>query len=132
MRSRGSIVGPLILITIGVLFLARTVVPAFSAFDFFVAYWPYMLIAWGLLQIAEISLRMSRGAVIPANGVTAGGWFLVLLICLFGFGLFEAHGPETWWRRVSFDQGMDWFGEAHEYGVPDQTKAAGKSPHIVI
>jgi DUF4097 and DUF4098 domain-containing protein YvlB len=132
MRPRGSIVGPLILITIGVLFLARTVVPAFSAFDFFVAYWPYLLIAWGLLQIAEISLRMSRGASIPANGVSAGGWFLVLLICLLGFGLFELHGPESWWRRASFDQGMDWFGEAHEFAVPDQTKTVGKSPHIVI
>jgi DUF4097 and DUF4098 domain-containing protein YvlB len=132
MRPRGSIVGPLILITIGVLFLARTVAPAFSAFDFFVAYWPYLLIVWGLLQIAEISFRMSRGAPLPGNGVSAGGWFLVLLICLVGFGLFELHGPESWWRRVSFDQGMDWFGEAHEFAVPDQTKTVGKSPRIVI
>ena len=132
MRQRGSIVGPLILITIGVLFLARTVIPAFSAFDFFVAYWPYLLIAWGLLQIVEISLRMFRNSPIPANGITAGGWFVVLLVCLLGFGLFEVHGPESWWKRVSFDQGMDWFGEAHEFPVPDQTKNVGKSPRIVV
>ena len=112
MRPRGSIVGPLILITIGVVFLLRTVWPGFSVFDVFAVYWPYLLIAWGVLQIIEISVRARSRGPIPRNGITAGGWFLVLLICLVGFTMFEVHGPETWWRRVSFNQGMDWFGEA--------------------
>ena len=132
MRPRGSIVGPLILITIGVVFLLRTVWPGFSVFDVFAVYWPYLLIAWGVLQIIEISVRARSRGPIPRNGITAGGWFLVLLICLVGFTMFEVHGPETWWRRVSFNQGMDWFGEAHDYSIASQTQAAGNSPHLVL
>jgi DUF4097 and DUF4098 domain-containing protein YvlB len=132
MRTRGSIVGPLILITIGVLFLVRTAWPAFSVFDFLSVYWPYLLIFWGLLQIVEISIRAARGAAMPSNGITAGGWFLVLLICLVGFGMYEVRGPQSWWRRVSFDQGMEWFGEAHDFPIAQQTRTAGKTPRIVI
>jgi DUF4097 and DUF4098 domain-containing protein YvlB len=132
MRQRGSIVGPLILITIGVVFLLRTVWPGFSVFDVFAVYWPYLLIAWGVLQIIEISVRARGRRPIPGNGITAGGWFLVLLICAVGFTMFEVHGPDTWWRRVSFNQGMDWFGEAHDYSIASQTQATGSSPHLVI
>jgi len=132
MRSRGSIVGPLILITIGVLFLMRTVWPEFSVFDLLAQYWPYLLITWGVLQLIEITVRFSRSRTIATNGIGGGGWFLVVLICLAGFTAAEVRGPETWWRRVSFDQGMDWFGQPHDYGVADQSKPAGKNPHIVI
>ena len=132
MRQRGSIVGPLILITLGVLFLMRTVWPEFSVFDLLAGYWPYLLIAWGVLQLIEITVRSARGAPLPGNGITAGGWFLAVLICLVGFTIFEVRGPETWWRRVSFNQGMDWFGQAHDYTVRNQSKTAGKNPRIVI
>ena len=132
MRSRGSIVGPLVLITIGVLFLMRTVWPEFSVFDLLAQYWPYMLITWGVLQLLEITVRFARNGAIPTNGIGGGGWFLVVLICLIGFTAAEIRGPETWWRRVSFDQSMDWFGRPHDYGVADQSKPAGKTPHIVI
>ncbi|HXR77548.1 MAG TPA: DUF4097 family beta strand repeat-containing protein [Bryobacteraceae bacterium] len=132
MRPRGSIVGPLILITIGVVFLLRTVWPGFSVFDVFAVYWPYLLIVWGVLQIIEISVRARSRGPIPGNGITAGGWFLVLLICLVGFTMFEVHGPDTWWRRVSFNQGMDWFGEAHNYSIASQTQRTGASPRLVI
>jgi DUF4097 and DUF4098 domain-containing protein YvlB len=132
MRSRGSIVGPLILITIGVLFLARTAWPAFSVLDFISVYWPYLLIIWGGLQIIEISVRAARGAPFPSNGISAGGWFLVILISIFGFATYEIHGPESWWRRASFDQSMDWFGEAHDFPVAQQSHPAAKNPRIVI
>jgi DUF4097 and DUF4098 domain-containing protein YvlB len=132
MRARGSIVGPLILITIGVLFLTRTAWPAFSVFDFLSLYWPYLLIVWGGLQIVEITARASRHSAVPANGVSGGGWFLVLLICLVGFVMFEVRGPQSWWRRVSLDQSMDWFGEAHDFPIAEQTHTVGKSPRIVI
>jgi DUF4097 and DUF4098 domain-containing protein YvlB len=132
MRPRGSIVGPLILITIGVLFLARTAWPAFSVLEFVSVYWPYLLIVWGGLQIIEISVRAARGGPLPGNGISAGGWFLVLLISIFGFAAYEIHGPESWWRRASFDQGMEWFGEAHDFTVAQQSRPAPKNPRIVI
>ena len=132
MKQRGSIIGPLILITIGVLFLMRTIWPGFSVADFFSVYWPYLLIIWGALQIVEISIRMARGTEVPANGITPGGWFVVLVISLIGFGMYEVRGPESWWRRVSFNQEMDWFGEPHEFAVATQTRTVGTQPHIII
>jgi DUF4097 and DUF4098 domain-containing protein YvlB len=132
MRQRGSIVGPLILITIGILFLARTAWPAFSVIDFISVYWPYLLILWGGLQIVEISIRAVRHTPMPNNGISAGGWFLVLIIAIFGFVAFEVHGPNAWWRRAGFDQRMDWFGKAHDFTVPQQIHKAGKKPVIRI
>lgn len=132
MRQRNSIVGPLILITIGILFLMRTAVPAFSLYDFFSEYWPFLFILWGLLQIVEISVRAARGVAIPTNGITAGSWFLILMIAVVGFTMFEVRGRHDWWRRVSFDQSMDWFGEPHDYDVTEQTKEVGRNPRIVI
>jgi DUF4097 and DUF4098 domain-containing protein YvlB len=132
MRQRGSIVGPLILITIGILFLMRTALPSFSLYDFFSAYWPYLFILWGALQIVEITVRAARGVPIPANGISAGGWFLVLMIAVVGFAMFEVRGQHGWWRRVSFDQSMDWFGEPHDYGVAEQSKEVGGTPRIVV
>lgn len=132
MKQRGSIVGPLILITIGVLFLMRTAVPSFSLYDFFAVYWPYLLILWGALQILEITIRMARGVPFPANGITAGGWFLVLVIAAIGFATFEVRDHRGWWRRVSFDQSMDWFGEPHDYPIAEQSKEVGRNPRIVL
>jgi DUF4097 and DUF4098 domain-containing protein YvlB len=132
MTRRSSIVGPLILITIGILFLMRTAVPSFSLYDFFSRYWPYLFILWGGLQILEISIRAVRGAALPTNGITAGGWFLVLVIAVVGFAMFEVRGRHDWWRRVSFDQSMDWFGEPHDYGIAEQSKEVGRAPRIVI
>jgi DUF4097 and DUF4098 domain-containing protein YvlB len=131
-KQRGSIVGPLILITIGVLFLMRTAVPSFSLYDFFASYWPYLLILWGALQILEITVRMLRGVPLPANGITAGGWFLVLVIAAIGFATFEVRDHHGWWRRVGFDQGMDWFGEPHDYPIAEQSKEVGRTPRIVL
>jgi DUF4097 and DUF4098 domain-containing protein YvlB len=132
MRQRGSIVGPLILITIGVLFLARTAWPSFSVFEFLSSYWPYLLILWGGLQLIEISIRATRGMALPTNGISGAGWFLILCISIFGLIAFEVHGPGSWWRKASFDQGMDWFGEAHDFTVPEQTQTARKNVRIVI
>jgi hypothetical protein len=68
----------------------------------------------------------------PNNGISGGGWFLVLIIAIFGFVAFEVHGPNAWWRHASFDQGMDWFGEAHDFTVPQQTHKAGPKAIIRI
>jgi DUF4097 and DUF4098 domain-containing protein YvlB len=132
MRQRGSIVGPLVLITIGVLFLVRTAWPSFSVFEFLSAYWPYLLILWGGLQLVEISIRATRGLALPSNGISGGGWFLILIISALGFISFEVHGPGSWWRHASFNQGMDWFGDAHDFTIPSQTQATHKNPRVVI
>jgi DUF4097 and DUF4098 domain-containing protein YvlB len=132
MKQRSSIVGPLILITIGILFLMRTAVPSFSLYDFFSEYWPYLFILWGVLQILEVSVRAARGVSLPINGISAGSWFLIVVIAAVGFTMFEVRGRHDWWRHVSFDQSMGWFGEPHDYDIAEQTREVGRNPRIVI
>ncbi len=95
-------------------------------------YWPYLLIAWGVVQLIEIFTRAFRGAPIPVNGISGGGWLLVLMICFAGLATREIRSPDTWWRRTGFDQGVQLFGNAHQFTFSPMEKNVGSSPHIVI
>ncbi|MCU1293910.1 MAG: hypothetical protein JWP08_2760 [Bryobacterales bacterium] len=132
MRARGSIGGPLILIALGVLFLIHTFAPEFRIAELLTNDWPYFLILWGVIQLAEIFLRAVRGAPIAPNGISGGSWFLVLLICFAGLGNWEARRQDTWWRRVGLEHGMEMFGQAHDYSISPIQKTAGKAPRVVI
>ena len=48
MRPR-SIIGPLLLILVGALFLVNNLHPGLPWVDLVSKYWPYLLIAWGAL-----------------------------------------------------------------------------------
>jgi DUF4097 and DUF4098 domain-containing protein YvlB len=132
MRQRGSVAGPLILIAIGVLFLLHTISPNFPIADIVAQYWPYLLIAWGLIQLVEISVRTVRGGPIPVNGISGGGWALVVLICFVGLATYEVRRSDNWWRRVGFEHGVEVFGEEHDYPIDSVQKQVGKAPHLVI
>ena len=132
MRQRGSVAGPLILIAIGVLFLFHAISPNFPIADVVAQYWPYLLIAWGLIQLIEISVRTLRGRQIPVNGISGGGWALVVLICFVGLATYEVRRSDNWWRRVGFEHGVEVFGDEHEYPIDSVQKTVGKTPHIVI
>ncbi len=132
MRARGSIGGPLVLILIGVLFLLHTFSPDLRVVDFFARTWPYFLIFWGVVQLIEIFARAARGGPIQPNGISGAGWFLVLLICFAGLATYEFHRPNTWWRRTGFDEGVQLFGDAHDFSVSPIHKTVGRSPRLVI
>ncbi len=133
MRPRGSITGPIIVILFGVLFLLRAISPDFPIIDWLGQYWPYLLIAWGVIALIEVSFRTLRGRAVPVNGVSGGGWLVVILICLIGMAFFQFRRPDTWWQNTNWTRGFDnAFGEEHEYSVNVTQKAVGTAPHIVI
>jgi hypothetical protein len=133
MRPRRSIGGPLILITVGVLFLIHTVSPEFQIVDIFSHFWPYFLILWGVIQLLEIAAWSFRGAPTPYNGISGGGWFVVLLICFAGFTMFEVQKPGAWWREVGFQHGInEMLGDEHDFTVSPVQKMAGDAPKVVI
>ena len=68
-----SIVGPLVLITIGVLFLLRTtgVISPRSFHNWMVHYWPLLLIVWGVAKLLEHVWARQHGEPTPRLG--AGG-----------------------------------------------------------
>src|ERR1700761_5759288 len=132
MRPRTSITAPLILIAIGVLFLLHAVSPEFHVGEMLAQYWPFLLIGWGVIAFLEVCVFALRGAPLPINGISGGGWFLVILICATGLITSEVQRPDTWWRRTGWEHGVQAFGEEHSYSIDTVQKAVGKSPHIVI
>ena len=67
MRRR-SFTGPLLLLLIGGLFLWRNLHPEAPVFDLLAQYWPFVLIAWGLLRLVEVLVwsREGYGTASPA------------------------------------------------------------------
>ncbi len=132
MRPRGSLVGPLVLILIGVLFLLRSLLPDFHIGEMFRLYWPYLLIAWGVLALFEVIIRFAMGSPLPLSGISGGGWVIVVLICIAGLTSYEVMRPGTWWHNVGFERGFAAFGQEHDFSVTPQQKSVGPAPHLVI
>lgn len=121
MRRR-SLVGPLILILLGGLFLVNNLRPDLPLYDVVAVYWPFLLIAWGLIRLVEVGMDAARGRLDLARRSFSGGEIvLIVFICLIGAGLYSAHR-----HGVRFGvRGLEMFGDQYEYSISQQTPAAG-------
>ena len=129
---RASVVAPLLLIAIGALFLARNMYPELQLIDYLAKYWPFLLIGWGVLRLAEILFWASTDKQLPPRGISGGEWVLVFFLCLFGATLHTVRGFSTWWPRSGITMGgLDMFGESFEYPL-NAEKPASKAPRVVI
>ena len=130
--KRASVVGPLILIGLGVLFLARNLWPELPLLDFLARYWPFILIGWGVLRLGEIFFWAATSRPLPSRGVSGGEWVLVVFLILIGSTMWagRTHG---WLRanRINIG-GLEMFGEAYDYPINAQKAGIGKTPQIVI
>ena len=130
--KRGSLVGPLLIILIGVWFLLSTLRPELRLFDLAARYWPFVLIGWGVLRCAEILLWAAYGRPLPRVGVSPGEWTLIVFICIFGSALFMVNRhPWEHWGFITNDQ-VEIFGHPYDYTVPEQTAAAPKATRILV
>jgi hypothetical protein len=120
-----------VLIAIGVLFLARNVYPNFPLAEYTARYWPYVLILWGAVRIAEISYWTLTSKPLPERGISGGEWVLVLFVCLVGMGMHVAQGTVRWWPERIPWAGIQVMGQQYEYPV-NAEKASSKTPRIVI
>ena len=118
MTRRRSVVGPLILIALGALFLWNSLRPDLPIFELISVYWPFFLIGWGALRLLEVLASAATSRPLP-RGMGGGEVVLVIFICLIGSGFFAAtrHG----WRVTP--HGLDIFGEQHDYPVNFQAPA---------
>jgi hypothetical protein len=116
MRRR-SFTGPLLLLLIGAFFLWRNLHPEAPLFDLAAQYWPFVLIAWGLLRLIEVVVLRHRGPTF-----TGGEVVLVVFICIVGSGLWEGHQ-----HGLRYDFGGMVIGESFDYPISAQAPAAGMS-----
>lgn len=132
MRGR-SLVGPLLLIGIGALFLARNVYPELPLLDYLAQYWPFLLILWGGLRLIEIAVWAAQSKPLPARGLSGGEWLLVIFLCVFGTSLHAVRGFTTWFPRAGIEWGgLEVFGESYDYPVSAEATAMSASPRVVL
>jgi len=129
---RGSVIGPLILIGLGVLFLFRNLWPDIPLVDMISRFWPFVLIAWGAIRLIEILFWSMTGKPLPRNGVSGGEWALIFVICIVGATMYTAHNAPSWfpgrpWRRIVVNMG-----EGHDYTFAPVEKPCAKNCRVVI
>jgi DUF4097 and DUF4098 domain-containing protein YvlB len=125
-HRRRSLAGPLVLITIGVLFLlANTSVITWGRLDmWFTRYWPVFIILWGVIKLVEYMNARRQGQ--PAPGIGVGGALLVFFIIVLGLGFNGVHHVRNNWGPI-FNDGNDWnWSFNNTYDFSDQAQQAVK------
>jgi putative adhesin/cell wall-active antibiotic response 4TMS protein YvqF len=124
-----SIFGPLVLISIGVLFLLRNMgVISWNNFGWwFARYWPVLLIVWGVIKFGEYLWARKNDR--PTPGIGAGGVVFLVFLIIFGLAASQAAGVN--WSAVGDTLDLDFgFGNQYEYtenfSQPLQTATAVK------
>ena len=131
--KRGSVIGPLILILIGGLFLMRNLWPEIPLADIISRYWPFVLILWGLLRLVEILMWAIMSKPIPRNGISGGEWMLVFLICVIGGTMYTARHYTRWFPAGSVWRGVvRGMGEPYDYTLASSEKQCAKNCRIMI
>jgi DUF4097 and DUF4098 domain-containing protein YvlB len=130
--KRTSIVGPLILIGLGVLFLARNLNPNLPVLDYLARFWPFILIGWGVLRVIEIISWRAQNKPLPMQGIAGGEWALIVFLCFVGMGVSAYNNAGSWWRGQNIRiGGVQVFGESFDYPIEGKTQAS-KTPKIII
>ena len=132
MTNRRSLLGPFLLIAVGIVFLIYNIRPDWPILDTLAKYWPFLLIGWGVLRLMEVIFWASTGKPLPERGVSGGEWVLVVLICLFGSSYMASNRYTMRFPNIRFaDRGLEFFGESFEYPLTGQ-QACSKTPRILI
>jgi hypothetical protein len=122
-RPQRSISGPLILITVGLIFLLATmhVLSLHNVWLWFGHYWPVLLIVLGLIKLAEHFQAQRSGS--RSSGLGVGGAFLIVMFIVFG--LIATQTSRVDWEElrsgmhIDDDNDWNWF-EGHAYTYDDR------------
>jgi len=124
MRPRRSLTGPLILILIGAAFLTRNLWEEVPLFQWIAQYWPFILIAWGVLRLLEVLVELSRSKPLPSGGLSGGEVALIILLCIIGSGMYAADRHGLHFPPFG-NTGLEVFGEEYDYRTSAEKSAPG-------
>ena len=130
---RGSVIGPLILIGIGALFMLRNFWPEIPLGDILSRFWPLLLILWGGLRLLEILFWAATSKPLPRNGISGGEWVLVFFICIVGATAYTARHYANWFPNTRALRGMvvD-MGENYDFTAESVEKPCAKNCRVII
>ncbi len=128
--KRQSVVGPILLILIGVLFLTRSLWQQIPIFDLVARYWPFILIGWGLLRLFEIGVLAASGKPLTTGRLSGGEILLIILLCVIGSGMQAASRNGIHIPNISTG-GVEIFGEQFDF-QKNEEKPAQANVHVVL
>ena len=131
---RRSVSGPIVLISIGIVFLLGTMgLLNWSRLGhWFAHYWPLILIVAGIIKLIEYQAAQRQG--MRARGLGAGGILLIILVVVFGMIATQASRFD--WGELKDQINIDdsdftWFGQKYTYEDQlTQDFPAGASLHV--
>ncbi len=129
MRRR-SLTGPLILILIGVAFLTRNLWQEVPLFQLISQYWPFILIAWGVLRLFEVLIEAARSKPLPSGGLSGGEVALIILLCIVGSGMYAAERHGVHFPPFGTTS-LEMFGEQYDYRTSGEKPVKGAA-HVVF
>ncbi len=134
-RSR-SFFGPVVLITIGVIFLLRNAgyISTRTVIWWFGRYWPALLILWGVVKVAEYLWARRTGEPAP-RGIGPGG--VVALIFLIMIGMATTGMTRVDWDRFRNNTGMDpetdfWLWQNHYDFTENLSQSVAEATQIKV
>ena len=115
---RGSVLGPLLLVTLGILFLLIEIgnLHPDTVWLWSAHWWPLVLVGAGLVLLAEWGLDSwhagRRSVPLPRRSLGTGSVLLLILFAVVGFSAMRVHDGSAWMRRnwdgdVSSAWGLD-------------------------
>jgi len=133
-RYRRSMSGPIILISIGIVFLLGTMgyLNWSRLGHWFAHYWPVILIVSGVIKLIEYQTAQRQGY--RASGLSGGGIFLIIMVVVFG--LIATQMSRFDWGELRDHINIDdneftWFGQKYTYEDQlAQEFPAGASLHV--
>ena len=126
---RSSLVGPLILLLVGVVFLISNLRPELSVWRLFAKYYPYLLILWGAARLAEYVAARATARPI-ARTLTGGEVVLAIVISVLGNTASSVDRGDWRLGRLS-GRGLEMFGESFDFAVQG-SRAVAPNATIVI
>ena len=128
---RRSISGPLIVMSIGVLFLLNNFYPDVFTFRSLFHYWPFLLIGLGTIRLIEVFVDAGRAKPLPPSQISAGGIILLVVACFLFWGV--SKGARGTWRGSPFVHmdSMRMFGEQYDFDVKQSMPVAAEGEVVV-
>jgi DUF4097 and DUF4098 domain-containing protein YvlB len=129
---RRSISGPLVVISIGLLFFINNFYPDVFSWRALFRLWPFLLIALGVVRLIEVLVDAGRARPLSPSGFSGGGVVLAVLGCFLFWGISKgAHHP---WPGISFaHSGSPWmFADTFDFDVRQSLAANAGDARVVI